>query len=184
MSFNEEIGVAFAKNLKILRQANGWTQTEFSEKSGISRPTIAHLENADVDPRLSTILKIANAFGVPPTLLFLTKSHLKSLQYFFEEMSKGSFDFDNSDLSPEGIDEIVQLIRTELPRNRARAANKILLSFQEENFNPAIALAGTLGTFHNPGMGTFIGLMIGLFSIPQRSEIQKFIKTVMTKTMR
>ncbi|MGP8331846.1 MAG: helix-turn-helix domain-containing protein, partial [Methanosarcinaceae archaeon] len=39
------------------------TQSELAKRAGVSQPLIARIESGDVDPRLSTLWKIFEAFG-------------------------------------------------------------------------------------------------------------------------
>jgi XRE family transcriptional regulator, regulator of sulfur utilization len=52
-----------AANLKDQREARGLTQQELSERSGVPRPTLAHLESGQGNPTLSVLIKVAAALG-------------------------------------------------------------------------------------------------------------------------
>jgi transcriptional regulator with XRE-family HTH domain len=52
-----------AANLKDQREAKGLTQQELSERSGVPRPTLAHLESGQGNPTLSVLIKVAAALG-------------------------------------------------------------------------------------------------------------------------
>ncbi len=49
-------------DLKKIRTDLGLTQHELASRAGVSQPLIARIEAGDVDPRLSTLRKIFNAF--------------------------------------------------------------------------------------------------------------------------
>ncbi|MFP4655213.1 MAG: CBS domain-containing protein [Methanohalobium sp.] len=51
-----------AENLKRKRNELGFTQNELAKLAGVSQPLIARIEAEDVDPRLSTVKKIHDAF--------------------------------------------------------------------------------------------------------------------------
>jgi transcriptional regulator with XRE-family HTH domain len=53
-----------AANLKDLREARGLTQQELSDRSGVPRPTLAHLESGQGNPTLSVLIKVAAALGI------------------------------------------------------------------------------------------------------------------------
>ena len=55
---------AVAEALKGLREARGLTQRALAEKAGVGYVTIARLEVAILDPRLSTLERLAKALGV------------------------------------------------------------------------------------------------------------------------
>ncbi len=50
------------EDIKKLRLDLGLTQHDLATRAGVSQPLIARIESADVDPRLSTLHKIFNAF--------------------------------------------------------------------------------------------------------------------------
>lgn len=49
-------------DLKKMRNELGLTQNDLASRAGVSQPLIARIEAGDVDPRLSTLRKIFNAF--------------------------------------------------------------------------------------------------------------------------
>ena len=55
--------------LKALRKARGWTQPVLAKKAGVSAGYLARLETSRHDPKLSTLVKLAKALGVPVTEL-------------------------------------------------------------------------------------------------------------------
>lgn len=58
--------------IKSLREKKGWSQAELARISGVSRPTINRLENAeDVSISSKTLEKIAKALNVSIKTLFL-----------------------------------------------------------------------------------------------------------------
>jgi len=58
--------------LKELRTSRGLSQEELSEKSGISRTTLSKIENnEEIAVNTKTIAKLADAFGVKPSDIFL-----------------------------------------------------------------------------------------------------------------
>ena len=50
------------KDLKQRRTELGLTQNDLARRAGVSQPLIARIESGDVDPRLSTLKKIFDAF--------------------------------------------------------------------------------------------------------------------------
>jgi transcriptional regulator with XRE-family HTH domain len=53
-----------ALNLRDLREARGLTQQELSDRSGVPRPTLAHLESGQGNPTLSVLIKVASSLGI------------------------------------------------------------------------------------------------------------------------
>lgn len=61
--------------IKELRKAKRMSQDELSTKSGVSRTIISFLENGyDLDTKIGTLIKIANALEVPLSALFFAES--------------------------------------------------------------------------------------------------------------
>ena len=54
----------FQKNLILYRKATGLTQRELAEKLNISPTTLGGYENAGKDPKIATLIKMADFFGV------------------------------------------------------------------------------------------------------------------------
>ena len=53
-----------AKNMKRLRDQEGWSQEELAERSGLHRTYISGVERGGRNPTLTVIDKIANALKV------------------------------------------------------------------------------------------------------------------------
>ena len=58
--------VQFGRNLRAQRIAAGWSQQELSERCALHLTEISRLENGRRDPRLSTIVKLADGLGIAP----------------------------------------------------------------------------------------------------------------------
>jgi HTH-type transcriptional regulator/antitoxin HipB len=50
-----------ANHLKLIRQKNGWTQTELAKKVGLKQATLSHFENAPDTTTLATLFKILHS---------------------------------------------------------------------------------------------------------------------------
>ena len=61
--------VKIGDNLKELRTRRLLTQVQLAEKSGVNQVTIARIERNQVDPRFSTMRRLAKALDVDPTEL-------------------------------------------------------------------------------------------------------------------
>lgn len=53
-----------AENVRQLRTDRGWSQGRLAEEIGVSYPRISEIENGNANPKLHTISRIAEAFGV------------------------------------------------------------------------------------------------------------------------
>jgi transcriptional regulator with XRE-family HTH domain len=54
----------FGKRLKALREAKGWTRYRLAKLAGLTNEGVVRVEAGDTDPKLSTLVKLAGAFGV------------------------------------------------------------------------------------------------------------------------
>ncbi|HET6262076.1 MAG TPA: helix-turn-helix transcriptional regulator [Chloroflexia bacterium] len=50
-------------NLRVLRAARDWSQSDLAERLGVSRQTVNALETGKYDPSLPLAFKIARVFG-------------------------------------------------------------------------------------------------------------------------
>ncbi len=60
----------FAANVKQLRERQKLTQTQLAEAGGISRDEVSKVENRRREPKVETIVRLANGLDVPLELLF------------------------------------------------------------------------------------------------------------------
>jgi transcriptional regulator with XRE-family HTH domain len=58
--------VKIGRNLRRLREDRLLTQAELGESAGVSRDQVSRIERDEVDPRFSTIRKLARALEVDP----------------------------------------------------------------------------------------------------------------------
>ncbi len=65
-------------DMKRIRIELGLTQNELAFRAGVSQPLIARIESGDVDPRLSTLRKIFNAFDAARKERVLVKDIMHS----------------------------------------------------------------------------------------------------------
>jgi XRE family transcriptional regulator, regulator of sulfur utilization len=56
--------VKFGAHLRELRHAREWTQEDLAERSGMNVVQISHLERGRNEAKISTILRLAKAFGI------------------------------------------------------------------------------------------------------------------------
>ena len=62
-------GVKIGANLRRLREARLLTQAQLGETAGVHRDQVSRIERDEVEPRFSTIRKLAEALGVDPAEL-------------------------------------------------------------------------------------------------------------------
>ena len=58
--------VKIGQRLRALREEHLMTQAELGEAAGVSRDQVSRIERDEVDPRFSTIRKLAKALDVDP----------------------------------------------------------------------------------------------------------------------
>lgn len=61
--------VKIGKNVRAKRERLFLTQAQFAERAGIDRDTLGRIERDEVEPRFSTIIKIAETLDVNPSEL-------------------------------------------------------------------------------------------------------------------
>jgi transcriptional regulator with XRE-family HTH domain len=59
----------FGATVRRLRDAAGWSQMQLGQRCDMDLSAISRLERGQRDPQLTTIVRIARAFGVSPSEL-------------------------------------------------------------------------------------------------------------------
>ena len=67
--------VKIGERLRQLRERKLMTQAELGKAAGVSRDQVSRIERDEVDPRFSTIRKLAKALGVEPEELIAEASN-------------------------------------------------------------------------------------------------------------
>ncbi len=62
-----------AKQIKSVRRSKRWTQEQLANRASIQRSYLADLERGCRNPSVRTLLKVANAIGLPICSLFIHK---------------------------------------------------------------------------------------------------------------
>jgi len=62
-------------SIALLRLQKGWSQAALAKRASTSQSYIARLELGNVDPQVSTVIKIARALGVPVVAVVEAISH-------------------------------------------------------------------------------------------------------------
>lgn len=65
----DALHTAFGERVRRNRRDAGISQERLGELSGLHRTYIGHVERGEVNPTLTSIVRIANALGVDPALL-------------------------------------------------------------------------------------------------------------------
>ena len=56
---------AFGKKLTKIRSSKGYSQDRLCNEAGFARGTLSKIESGKVDPKLTTLARIAETLGVP-----------------------------------------------------------------------------------------------------------------------
>jgi len=68
--------LALGDQIRQRRLAQGWSQDEFAARAGMHRTHPTKLENGLLDPRLSTLRRVADVLGIEVRLLLPTSSEI------------------------------------------------------------------------------------------------------------
>ena len=64
MNDPRRVEAALAKNLRAWRSKRGWTQAELARRADLSKGMLVQIEQAQTNPSIATLCKLANALGV------------------------------------------------------------------------------------------------------------------------
>lgn len=60
----QSLGLSFGMCVRALRQEQGWTQVEFSERCGFYQTYLSRIENGQANPTLNAMDVIASGLGI------------------------------------------------------------------------------------------------------------------------
>ena len=152
----ESADAILAKNLVIARLTKGVTQYELAQESGISRATIAQIETGSSDPRLSTIVELANALAVPPLFLLIGLPEVTALAEILNQTKK-----DRPAVDPRQITRMVRYIASGMLKDRVRAALLGAKSVESISNKELARVTAAIFSAFMPGAGTEIGAILG-----------------------
>jgi transcriptional regulator with XRE-family HTH domain len=151
---NESFDSVLAKNLIVARAVRGITQHELSTKSGISRATIAQLESGYSDPRLSTMVLLAEALEVPLMLLLVGTVEAKALAELPQRFQTSP----PLDIPPPELQKMQYLVATGMLKDRLRAA-QLGAAVAQRLARATVPVFISTAIFSGilPGAGTIVG---------------------------
>jgi len=113
----ESPDATLAKNLVVARQAASLTQHQLAAAALVSRATVAQIETGCSDPRLSTIVDLARALGVPPFFLLVGSEEVDVLIGMPAALLARPLHVPSGEL-----ERMQRLIRSGMLKDRVRAA--------------------------------------------------------------
>lgn len=148
-----------ARNLIVARGVLRITQDGLAEAAVVSRATIAQIEGALADCRLSTLDDLARVLGVSPVLLLLSETEITALANGLSNVLVSSI---LGHLPVERLEEMNRLHRTGLQKNLLAAARLGIEAAKAAGLDSVGAQVGAgIGSVIRPGQGTAVGAVIG-----------------------
>lgn len=157
----ESADAVLAKNLVAARTVAGVTQQELASRADVSRATVAQIETGSSDPRLSTIIHLAEALGVPSLLLLAGVEDVRALT----AISSAATVKDAAPLAV-GIHEVERmqrLLRSGMLKDRLRVARLgAAVARATGHTDPAVLIGAAIFSACQPGPGTVAGTALGV----------------------
>jgi transcriptional regulator with XRE-family HTH domain len=160
-----------AKNLVAARLIAGVTQRELADAAGISRATVAQIETGSSDPRLSTIVELASALGLPASALLFGRLEVRAIVELPDRAAKPRPALDTRD-----VVRMRQHLGTGMLKDRLRAARIGANAVESTSASPLGPIVSALFSAVIPGGGTEIGSIFGdlLAERPAASPPEKY----------
>jgi transcriptional regulator with XRE-family HTH domain len=152
----ESTDAVLAKNLVIARAIAGITQTELADLSNISRATIAQIETGSSDPRLTTIVQLARAIGIPPILLLIGLEEAQALAALLDLTRTTCAPIDSRQVA-----RMRQHVATGMLKDRLRAAMIGATAVESFSEKELARVSAAIFSAFVPGTGTQIGAILG-----------------------
>jgi transcriptional regulator with XRE-family HTH domain len=167
----ESTDAVLAKNLVIARAIAGITQTELADLSNISRATIAQIETGSSDPRLTTIVQLARAIGIPPILLLIGLEEAQALAALLDLTKATPVPIDSRQVA-----RMRQHVATGMLKDRLRAAMIGATAVESRSEKELTRVSAAIFSAFVPGTGTQIGALLGELlaesnSVPARATV-------------
>lgn len=152
----ESPDATLAKNLVVARQAAHVTQHSLAAAALVSRATVAQIETGCSDPRLSTIVDLARALGVPPYFLLVGLEEVNALIAMPAALAERALH-----VPPGELERMQRLIRSGMLKDRIRAARIGAAIASDAGRRPqAAAISAAIFSAIQPA-GTAVGTVLG-----------------------
>jgi transcriptional regulator with XRE-family HTH domain len=145
-----------AKNLVTARVAAGITQQELADAAQISRATIAQIETGYSDPRLSTIVELAKALGLPAICLLVGLLEVRALAQVLERTVG-----EQPVIDPRDVKRMGHHIETGMLKDRLRAAMIGAQAAESHSEAELARITAAIFSAFLPGPGTAVGALLG-----------------------
>lgn len=152
----ESIDSVLANNLLIARIVRKLTQHELASTANISRATIAQLETGYSDPRLSTVIELANGLGIPPLLLLLGRQEILVLSELSERLAANHTTIPDLDVL-----RMKEFLESGLLKDRMQAARIGAVIAGELGATDSACVSAAIFSAIHPGPGTVAGKLLG-----------------------
>jgi len=162
---HESADSLLAKNLLIARHTANMTQQQLADTSGISRATVAQIETGYSDPRLSTIVDLAAALGMPAILLLVGLAEVQALAKLAESAVSQVPLTDSRDIA-----RMRNYVETGMLKDRLRAALIGAHAAGTVFSSPLASISAAIFSAFVPGAGTEIGGLLGELLAERRAD--------------
>jgi transcriptional regulator with XRE-family HTH domain len=157
----ESPDATLAKNLVVARQAANVTQHALAAAALVSRATVAQIETGCSDPRLSTIVDLARALGVPPYFLLVGPEEVNALMAMPAALAERPLR-----VPPGELERMQRLIRSGMLKDRVRAARiGVAIASDAGRTTPAAAISAAIFSAIQP-TGISVGTVLGELAAP------------------
>ena len=170
----DQVRMNLARNLVAARTALEISQDTLATRASVSRATVIQIEGGEGDPRLSTLVSLADALSVSPMFLLLGREDLEALSNL--RKSEG-MPVVPDELSEEDVETMRRLLRSGISRNRNKAIKMGVAAASATGGVAASTLAGAaIGSIILPGIGTTVGTVLGAFLDLKLKDQQPSVK--------
>ena len=146
----------------VARLVLGVTQQELAQRADISRATIAQIETGYSDPRLSTIVDLAGALGIPPIVLLTGSEDVRALVNLLELVSAPESDLQSAVPVPQTeVERMQRFLRSGMLKDRLRAARIGAAVARAAGAGSASEVCSAIFSAVLPGQGTVLGMQLG-----------------------
>jgi transcriptional regulator with XRE-family HTH domain len=132
------------------------TQQELAQASGITRATISQIETGCSDPRLSTIVELARALGLPAIWLLIGLSEVRALARILDRSQR-----DRPSIDPRDVTRMRLYVATGMLKDRLRAAMIGADAVESFSETELARISAAIFSAFLPGTGTEVGAMLG-----------------------